>query len=530
MLVFDGKSEPTFAQIAAAYQPMLEVKAALDDGTPTDFLLRFIIGSAGAAKSVAVHQDEIRRALSDKRHRILFVRKIHKDLRNSCYKLCLDILAALGYRSGHDFNRRQSPYEIDLPNGAQLLFAGLDDIEKLKSFAGITRIVVEEASQLAFSELRGEHDFNGLYLRLRGVPVELEPTVTALTNPSRGARWMQDEPFGIDPGTFPPMRSHATKHIELGEIDGEPLRMTVYAQHTTYLDNPSRSARRQTAAAVGTFSGAMATVYGQGIFAESDAPDQLISYEDVRAAFARQPVRGKGGLGVDVGWKTDAVVLAHFEGFDCVGIDRHDPARQPSGRIEVHETATMIVEAIARRHLDPQRVVIDADGIGAGAWGNVLRDGYRTIELHSGSSGKAIPDLPATAYDPAARPVVPVKRQRIGQRKAERSQYRFADLRSFMWFFYAELLRTGRTSLPSDLDRELHRHVIEDLTAPRTERGRERHDGVTYTTIKIEPKKTIAKRLGRSTDVGDAIVYGAAVEHLKPPKAFVGMTRLTRKD
>ena len=37
---------------------------------------------------------------------------------------------------------------ISMPNGSMIIFAGLDDVEKLKSIYGITGIWVEEASEL----------------------------------------------------------------------------------------------------------------------------------------------------------------------------------------------------------------------------------------------------------------------------------------------------------------------------------------------------------------------------------------------
>ena len=51
---------------------------------------------------------------------------------------------------------------ISFANGSEILFAGLDDVEKLKSIYNITGIWIEEASELL------EGDFNQLDIRLRG--------------------------------------------------------------------------------------------------------------------------------------------------------------------------------------------------------------------------------------------------------------------------------------------------------------------------------------------------------------------------
>lgn len=66
-------------------------------------------------------------------------------LRDNCFQLLLDTLTTF----------KLLPYcmvdlsnlTITLPNGSKLLFRGLDDVEKLKSIAGITDIWLEEATE-----------------------------------------------------------------------------------------------------------------------------------------------------------------------------------------------------------------------------------------------------------------------------------------------------------------------------------------------------------------------------------------------
>ena len=50
---------------------------------------------------------------------------------------------------------------IDLPNGTELIFKGLDDSEKIKSIAGITDIFIEECTEI------NQQEFSQLNLRLR---------------------------------------------------------------------------------------------------------------------------------------------------------------------------------------------------------------------------------------------------------------------------------------------------------------------------------------------------------------------------
>ena len=67
---------------------------------------------------------------------------------------------------------------IAFPNGSEILFAGLDDVEKLKSIYDITGIWIEEASELL------EADFNQLDIRLRTKFPLLPPDDPHLLTPS----------------------------------------------------------------------------------------------------------------------------------------------------------------------------------------------------------------------------------------------------------------------------------------------------------------------------------------------------------
>ena len=54
-----------------------------------------------------------------------------------------------------------SAYRIELPNGAQFIFKGLDNPEKIKSIKGVSDVVMEEASEFTLD------DYTQLTLRLR---------------------------------------------------------------------------------------------------------------------------------------------------------------------------------------------------------------------------------------------------------------------------------------------------------------------------------------------------------------------------
>lgn len=90
---------------------------------------------------------------------MLVVRQVAKTCRASTFRLLRDVVADLGV--GASINRSEMILTFD--NGSMLLHAGLDDVEKLKSIAGITSVWAEEAT-----DIRKESDFDQIDLRLRG--------------------------------------------------------------------------------------------------------------------------------------------------------------------------------------------------------------------------------------------------------------------------------------------------------------------------------------------------------------------------
>jgi len=122
---------------------------------------RFInnFGGAGSGKSFTQTQHEIIKCLT-KPEKTLITRKVASTLKDSVIALTTSILNSWGLQDYYTENK--STQFITYANGSQMLFKGLDDSEKIKSIAGITRIWNEEASELSQS------DFNQLNLRLRG--------------------------------------------------------------------------------------------------------------------------------------------------------------------------------------------------------------------------------------------------------------------------------------------------------------------------------------------------------------------------
>ncbi|HEL2527380.1 TPA: PBSX family phage terminase large subunit [Streptococcus suis] len=118
-------------------------------------------GGASSGKSHGVIQKVVFKACQDWKHprKVLFLRKVGATVYDSIFedvKQCLDYFQILDKCKVNN-----SAYRIELPNGAQFIFKGLDNPEKIKSIKGISDVVMEEASEFTLD------DYTQLTLRLR---------------------------------------------------------------------------------------------------------------------------------------------------------------------------------------------------------------------------------------------------------------------------------------------------------------------------------------------------------------------------
>lgn len=116
-------------------------------------------GGGGSGKSIFAGRKVLERCVSEPGHRILVCRKVARTLRESCFAQLRGQIAEHYPDCGARVAK--GDLRITFPNGSEILFAGLDDVEKLKSIYDITGIWIEEASELL------EADFNQLDIRLR---------------------------------------------------------------------------------------------------------------------------------------------------------------------------------------------------------------------------------------------------------------------------------------------------------------------------------------------------------------------------
>lgn len=140
-------------------------------------------GGAGSGKSFTTAQKIISRLMSEDSHRFLVVRKVAKTLRVSVFQLFKDLISMLGVYDDFAINKTDMTITYK-PNGSQLLFFGLDDIEKLKSIQGITAIWIEEASECE------QGDVLELNRRLRGFTQNYKQIILTF-NPISHLHWLK---------------------------------------------------------------------------------------------------------------------------------------------------------------------------------------------------------------------------------------------------------------------------------------------------------------------------------------------------
>lgn len=147
-------------------------------------------GGAGSGKSYGAMQKAILKACNHKR-RILVIRKVQRTIKESIFRLTTDLLADSGMLQFCRINK--SDFTIQISNGSEFIFKGLDDPEKIKSIHGITDIIVEEATDLTL------HDFTQLNLRLRPGREVVSPQIYLMFNPVSKANWVYSYFFNEPP-------------------------------------------------------------------------------------------------------------------------------------------------------------------------------------------------------------------------------------------------------------------------------------------------------------------------------------------
>lgn len=169
-------------------------------------------GGAGSGKSHIVARKILYRLLKEShiKHNFLIIRKVDRTIKRSVFTLFRNIISKWGLTEDFDVNLTDKTI-IWKETGSQIMFSGLDDVEKLKSIEGVTSIWCEEATELT------QEDFEQLDLRLRGNTGALKQIILTL-NPISEQHWIK-RIFFDDPitGVF----TLKTTYLDNAFIDAE---------------------------------------------------------------------------------------------------------------------------------------------------------------------------------------------------------------------------------------------------------------------------------------------------------------------
>lgn len=150
-----------------------------------------LMGGGGSGKSVFTAQKIVVRMLTEQKHRILVLRKVAKTLRESVFMEIKNAIYRWGLEKLFKIPKgTSSELHISCINGNEILFAGLDDVEKLKSISGITSVWMEEASECS------PEDFRQLDIRLRGRTMNYKQMMITF-NPIDINHWLKKEFFDM---------------------------------------------------------------------------------------------------------------------------------------------------------------------------------------------------------------------------------------------------------------------------------------------------------------------------------------------
>jgi len=153
--------------------------------------MQIYFGGSSSGKSYGIlGQRTVRDMLRGERN-FLILRKTARTIRNSCYNEITKCINRMDL--GGQFTVNKSDMVIThKASGRQIIFAGLDDVEKVKSITPavgvITDILVEEATEIEYN------DYKSLIKRLRG-QCEVAKRFVLLFNPVTQDHWIYTEFF-----------------------------------------------------------------------------------------------------------------------------------------------------------------------------------------------------------------------------------------------------------------------------------------------------------------------------------------------
>jgi phage terminase large subunit len=161
-------------------------------------------GGRGSGKSEFAARKIFRRCIEEGGHRILVLRKV----RSRCRESVVEVFRRLLISHAVPFEETKTERTLRF-FGNEILFDGLDDPQKIKSFAGLTGLWIEEATEFT------EADFLGVDLILREPTANYKQIILTFNPEEALAPWLKKRFFdAIDPD--------ATVHTST--IDDNPIK------------------------------------------------------------------------------------------------------------------------------------------------------------------------------------------------------------------------------------------------------------------------------------------------------------------
>jgi phage terminase large subunit len=161
-------------------------------GLKNQHRIQIFFGGSSSGKSVFLAQRAVLDVFYGKRN-YLIVRNVKATLRNSCFNEITAAISEFGLTEYFSINKSDLVITC-LLNRRQILFAGLDDVEKIKSikpqFGVLTDVWVEEATECE------ERAVKQLGKRLRGRS-DVSKRITLSFNPILQDHWLYTKYFGI---------------------------------------------------------------------------------------------------------------------------------------------------------------------------------------------------------------------------------------------------------------------------------------------------------------------------------------------
>lgn len=200
-----------------------------------DYEQYLLIGGYGSGKSYDIAFKIILKLLEEKR-KVLVVRQVYDTIYESCFDLFCEILSDMGLlcMDYNEFKKKKnkcvalkSPLRIRFPNGAQIIFKGMDKPEKVKSINGVSIVWIEECSEVspeAYKELLG---------RIRTPDCSMHFILSC--NPVNKENWVYTH-------FFVRQDEHGEEHVIMDENKFYEkkclIKNGIYYHHSTPGDNP----------------------------------------------------------------------------------------------------------------------------------------------------------------------------------------------------------------------------------------------------------------------------------------------------